>query len=568
MTRTVRLTLAILVLALLAGHLPGQALTKTTITGVVKNASGAPVEGAFVRVRNVEKGLTFMVVSQAQGRYTTPNLLPGKYMVEAIGGNIQQGSATGPVDAASGQQTKWDVELSVARKPISERKRLRQPDFAAVMPDGPAKQIVLTKCVACHDLEGVDTRTLRILGSRAQWQEVIDVHRWYMEDRPDHLTNEEVKLLVDYMTKNFSRESHPPRLPREPGDHTNPDRHLPAALLKGAEAKFVSVEFTLRRNADPHDISVDSQGIAWISEHSTNERGAEGVKPGAGTQSRIDPKTFAYAQMTPPPGNMPSRPSGSAVDPQGVIWHDDNGHNNRLLAYNPKTEEFKAYPMPAPPRLKDENDDGLGNGSANMNTLTFQDGFVWGSGLLSDQIYRLDPASGEVITYPFPKGTPPYGLAFDKNKMLWTSLEFADEIVKMDPATGKKTHYKVPTRHSDLRHIQTDAEGNVWASAQQSDKLIKVDGRTGHMTEYEPPTKLSGIDTVDVDRKHNVIWVGEDQGDKLARFDPRTNSFTEFPLPFAGTGVKRIAIDPANPNRVWWCSTGGTSKAGYIEVFE
>ena len=568
MTRRLQLTLALLALALVGIRLTLHAQTKTAITGVVKNASGEPVEGAFVRVRNAEKGLTFMVVSQAQGRYTTPNLVPGKYVIEAIGGNLQQGNATGPVEVGSGQQAKWDVELSVARKPVTERKRLTQADFAAVMPDGPAKQIVLTKCVACHDLEGVDTRTLRILGTRSQWEEVIGVHRWYTEDRPDHLTNDEVKLLVDYMTKNFSREGHPPRLPRESGDHTNPSRHLPATLLKGPETKFVSVEYTLRHNADPHDISVDSQGIAWISEHSTNERGAEGVKLGMGTQSRIDPKTFAYTQMTPPAGQTPSRPSGSAVDPQGNIWHDDNGHNNRLLSYNPKTQEFKVYAMPAPPRLKDENDDGLGNGSANMNTLTFQDGFVWGSGLLSDQIYRLDPVSGEVITYPFPKGTPPYGLAFDKNKMLWTSLEFADEIVKMDPATGKKTHYKVPTRHSDLRHIQTDAEGNVWASAQQSDKLIKVDGRTGHMTEYEPPTKLSGIDTVDVDRKHNLIWVGEDQGDKLARFDPRTNTFTEFPLPFAGTGVKRIAIDPSNPNRVWWCSTGGTSKAGYIEVLE
>jgi streptogramin lyase len=328
------------------------------------------------------------------------------------------------------------------------------------------------------------------------------------------------------------------------------------------------VEFQLRHNADPHDISVDAQGIAWISEHSGTERGPEGAKPGVGMVSRIDPKTLSYTQMAPPAGKFPSRPSGSAVDPQGVVWHDDNGHNARLIAYNPKTQEFKTYAVPAPPRLKDTNDGGGGNGSANMNTITFQDGFVWGSGLLSSQIYRLDPASGEVITYPFPKGTPPYGLAFDKNKMLWTSLEFADEIVKMDPATGKKTHYKIPSRHGDVRHIQTDADGNVWAAAQQSDKLIRVDGRTGQVTEYEPPTKLSGVDTVDVDRKHNLIWIGEDQTDKLARFDPRTHTFTEFPLPTAGAGVKRIAIDPSNPNRVWWCSTGGTSRAGYIEVLE
>src|SRR5205809_7954120 len=94
----------------------------TTITGVVKNASGQPVEGALVRVRNAEKGLAFMVVSQAQGRYTTPNLLPGKYTVEAIGGNLQQGNANGPVEVSSGQQAKWDVDLSVPRKPTPEGK--------------------------------------------------------------------------------------------------------------------------------------------------------------------------------------------------------------------------------------------------------------------------------------------------------------------------------------------------------------------------------------------------------------------------------------------------------------
>ena len=560
--------LTLLLLLRTASGMPLEAQNTNTITGVVKNGSGEPVEGALVRVRSTEKGITVMVVSQAQGRYVTPNLLPGKYTVEAFGGNLQQGNPSGPVEVGSGQQAKWDVQLGVPRKPKTERKRLTQADFAAVMPEGPAKQIILTKCVACHDLEGVDTRTLRILGSHSEWEEVIGVHKWYMEDRPDHLTDDEVKLAVDYMTKNFSREGHPPRLPREAGDTSDNSRHLPRALLKGTEAKFVSMEFALRRNADPHDISVDSQGIAWISEHSANERTPDGVKPGIGMVGRIDPKTLGYSQMAPPAGPFPSRPSGSAVDPQGVVWHDDNGHNARMIAYNPKTEQFKTYSVPAPPRLKDGNDGGSGNGSANMNTITFQDGFVWGSGLLSSQIYRLDPATGGVITYPFPKGTPPYGLAFDKNKMLWTSLEFADEIVKMDPATGKQTHYKIPTRHGDLRHIQTDAEGNVWAAAQQSDKLIKLDGRTGQVTEYEPPTKLSGVDTVDVDRKRNLIWIGEDQGDRLARFDPRTHTFTEFPLPTAGTGVKRIAIDPSNPNRVWWCSTGGTSKAGYIEVLE
>jgi streptogramin lyase len=186
--------------------------------------------------------------------------------------------------------------------------------------------------------------------------------------------------------------------------------------------------------------------------------------------------------------------------------------------------------------------------------------------------------SGGVVTYPTRPGAPSYGMAFDKNKMLWYAAEYADEIVKLDPATGKQTVYKVPTPHADLRHIQTDNEANVWASAEGSDKLIRVDALTGEVTEYEPPTKLSGIDSIDVDRQHDLIWFAEDQAEKLARFDPRTKTFEEFPLPFA-VGVKRIAVDPTNPNRVWWC-TGNTpgsgasiepssrAQAGYLEVME
>src|SRR3990167_2145161 len=70
-----------MVLAIIASsRLPLQA-QNTTVAGVIQNASGQPVAGALVKVRSAELGLTFLVVSQAQGRYSTPNLLPGKYTV-------------------------------------------------------------------------------------------------------------------------------------------------------------------------------------------------------------------------------------------------------------------------------------------------------------------------------------------------------------------------------------------------------------------------------------------------------------------------------------------------------
>ena len=48
------------------------------VQGVVKSASGQALPGAYVKLINAEKRLTFMAVSQAQGRYTMNNLPPGE----------------------------------------------------------------------------------------------------------------------------------------------------------------------------------------------------------------------------------------------------------------------------------------------------------------------------------------------------------------------------------------------------------------------------------------------------------------------------------------------------------
>jgi len=565
--RSISILAAGALLFLLAACLPVKAQATATVKGVVKNASGKPVEGAFVRIRSLESGIVFMVVSQAQGRYSSPNLLPGKYMIEGVGGEYQSDPA-GPVEAGNGQPAQMDVVLSVARKATPPRQRITQSEFAAAMPEGPAKQLILTKCVSCHDLtQAYSTEgAIELHPSRAEVEETIGVHQYYTGGRPEHLSDDEAKLVVDYLSQNFNREGHPVRLP-VPSEKKDPDinHHLPRTLAKGVDAKYVVVDFPLGKY-HTHDITADSQGIAWLGEHSEDEF--------VGAIGRFDPKTFSYTHVVPPAGKATSTAQylgGTRVDPQGVIWSTDNGHNARVVSYDPKTSEFRIYDVPAPPRIKELS---LAS-SSNINTLLYQDGFLWGSGLLSSQIYKIDPVSGGVITYPTRPDAPAYGMAFDKNKMLWYAAEYSDQIVKLDPATGKQTVYKVLTPHPDLRHIQIDNEGNAWAGAEGSDKLVRVDAHTGEVTEYEPPTKFAGIDTLDVDRKHDLIWIAEDQAEKLARFNPRTNTFEEFSLA-SPVGVKRISVDPTNPNRVWWCTgnTPGSSavipsnRAGYVEVLE
>ena len=72
-----------------ASSILGQQTMKGSLQGVVKDSSGTPVSGAFVKFKNAERRLTFMVISQAQGRYTASNFPLGKYVVQGVGNGFQ-----------------------------------------------------------------------------------------------------------------------------------------------------------------------------------------------------------------------------------------------------------------------------------------------------------------------------------------------------------------------------------------------------------------------------------------------------------------------------------------------
>ena len=133
-----------------------------TLQGVVKDASGAPVAGAFVKMKNAERRLTFMVVSQAAGRYSVNTLPSGKYVVQGVGGEFQS-EISAPVDVAAGRPATHDISLTAKRAPQlppawpgrrpgergaeAERAAGTQP----VLPEGEGKKITEAKCLTCHD---------------------------------------------------------------------------------------------------------------------------------------------------------------------------------------------------------------------------------------------------------------------------------------------------------------------------------------------------------------------------------------------------------------------------------
>src|SRR5437764_11096768 len=87
-----------------------------TLTGVVTDAAGAPVAGAFVQMKNAERRLNFMVITQEHGEYSIDRLPAGKYVVQAIGGE-QQSAPSNPVEVAARKSSPIDLSLTLVRAP-------------------------------------------------------------------------------------------------------------------------------------------------------------------------------------------------------------------------------------------------------------------------------------------------------------------------------------------------------------------------------------------------------------------------------------------------------------------
>ncbi len=98
--------LLILFLCIAAFSRPAFSVQNSTVEGVVKNASGAPVAGAFVKVTSADTGLTVMAISREKGRYSTPSLLPGRYSVQGVGGGFQS-DVRGPAEVESGKMMEF-----------------------------------------------------------------------------------------------------------------------------------------------------------------------------------------------------------------------------------------------------------------------------------------------------------------------------------------------------------------------------------------------------------------------------------------------------------------------------
>jgi streptogramin lyase/mono/diheme cytochrome c family protein len=528
--------------ALIAAQSVAAADDRGSVQGVVNDASGQPVAGAFVKLKNADRRLTFLVVSQGQGRFEAKDLPVGKYTVQGIGAGYESDWFS-DVSVSTGDAAKVGLSLTNKQGAMLQPawpKRLPEDLVAKVskdakdLPDGEGKALVAEKCTVCHDVRRIGVKR----SPRPDWEFTVHRMRGIMatQSMPD-LTDAQAKTIVDYVSSNFK--------PMQPYDANS---RLPRTLLTGKAMNYKVVTYDLVNSyAEPHDVATDPKGNAWVAER-------------AGKVGRFDPKTLEFTERNTPPGPAPAdrqRLGNPQIDAKGIMWMPD-GPNQRWLSYDTNTDKFLAFAWPR------------GKGPAGGNTMALHpDGTVWATGA-GKEARKLDPATGIFSFYEAPsakehKDPGAYGMAVAGDGSVWFAEDNVDLMARVDPVTGKVDEYKIPYAGKAFpRRMNSDANGDLWVALWNAGKLMKIDHKTRAMTIYTPPTPNGGNYSVIVDKKNGYIWVSEHQVDKVSRFDPKTEEWVEFPLPEAESDPRRIDIDPTNPNRVYF-SGNTASRVGFVE---
>src|SRR5215470_18443687 len=88
-----------------------------SVQGVIHDAYGNPIAGAFVKLKNDERRLTFMVVSREQGQFEAKDLPPGQYRVQGVSG-ANQTDWFDKVQVTTGGSAKVGLALTHQRGPM------------------------------------------------------------------------------------------------------------------------------------------------------------------------------------------------------------------------------------------------------------------------------------------------------------------------------------------------------------------------------------------------------------------------------------------------------------------
>ena len=528
MHRRLLSTAAAIGFAFVLGHTPALAQSNPALTGKVTSTEEGAMEGVVV---SAKKGIvTVSVVSNDKGEFSFPasKLGAGDYAltIRAVGYNLN-----GPknVKLEAGKPASIDVKLSKATNVSGQLTNL---EWMLSAPGSDDQKRALTGCTNCHSIQ-------RILNSSYSADEFLTI----------------IKRMSTYSNNSLSRKPQVRNAARDlnafvpnadkvaayfasinmsEGARTWQFKTLPR--VSGDSTKVIITEYDLPDSTiQPHDVTVDADGIVWHSDFSGQMLG------------RFDPKTLQHKAFAVPM-QREGWPTGALdleTDPQGNLWMGLMFQAG-AAKFDKKTEKFSMIKLPAD-MLKADSQQAM-VGAQNWTV----DNKLWLQDPARRGIYHMDLASGETKLFEPFKNTRggPYSIFSDKANNIWF-LDFGGEnIGKIDAKDGKITLYPTPTKHSRPRRGRIDDQGRIWFAEFAGERVGMFDTNTEKFQEWEVPGKFFAPYDAAIDKNGN-LWTGGMNADRVLRINTATGKITQYQLPHY-TNIRRVFVDNHTTPPTFW----------------
>jgi virginiamycin B lyase len=526
------------------------AAAQTALAGKVTSAEEGAMEGVLVSAKKAGSTVTITVVSDAQGRYgfASGKLEPGSYAIRirAVGYDLE---GPGAVEVAAQKTATLDLKL---KKTSDLAAQLSNGEWMASVPGTDPQKGLLLNCVGCHSLERVMRSTH---DADAFTKTVLPRMQGYVNQSiPQHPQLRKAERLME------ERGDQRVQVYRSTAEYLATINRGPAqkwsyelkthARPSGRATRVVYTEYDLpRETISPHDVMVDSEGIAWYSSFGEQNLG------------RLDPKTGEVTEF-PIDVHKPGFPTGLLglrADRAGNLWLG-NMYQATIVKFDRKTTKFTTWKLPP-----EQNID-----AAQVNMVSPQhshvDGKVWTQNNGFAGVHRLDVATGKIETWePFksaPKGEPHniYDVIPDSKNNAWFTDFRWRHIGRIDAKTGDVKMFEIPATAKVVapRRGMMDAQDRLWFAQYRGDKIAVLDTKTGQFRDWAVGPRWSSPYDVMIDKNENA-WTGSMITDQVTRLDTKTGASVDYLLPRT-TNIRRVYVDNSTtPVTFWVGSNHGAS---------
>jgi virginiamycin B lyase len=519
------------------------------LTGQVSSAKEGPMEGVVVGAKKDGSTITVNVMSDEKGRYSFPaaKLPPGHYTVKirAAGYDLD-----GPkmVDVAEGKTTKANIKLKPTENLSAQ---LTDAEWVLSMPGTDQQKNFLLGCNGCHTID-------RIMKSNHSADEFVQIFKRMSLYAPGS-TPLHPQMTVGGVQRDRTRGVDPKAVGEwlaSANLSSGPTFKYPLKTLprpKGRATRAIITEYDLPRPlAMPHDVVLDSDGMAWYSDFGEQFIG------------RLDPKSGKVTDF-PIPLLKKGSPLGTLdlqLDKEENLWVSLM-YQGGVAKFDRKAEKFQIFPIP-----KEWQGDHTQQSMVSPSN-SHVDGKVWTNNQDTHAIYRLDLASGQYENlgeFPIPganRTISAYGIPSDQENNLYL-LEFgSNNIGRIDAKTKEFKVYSTVTPGSRPRRGRFDAQGRLWFAEYGANGIGMLDPKTEKIQEWKLPTPWSAPYHV-VPDKNGEAWAGSMWTDRLTRLNPKTGEFTDYLLP-RETNIRRLFVDNSTPTPTLWM---GSNHGASIVKFE